>query len=103
MMFMVRIDVTLPASMSQTEKDDFRRRENENSMNLMKKGALKRIWRIVGRVANFSIWDVESLDELHAVLTGLPMFPFMDISVVPLVQHPLTEIWTAQEGPLPAL
>ena len=27
-------------------------------------------------------------DELHDLLSGLPLFPFMDITVTPLATHP---------------
>ncbi|MFL6183241.1 MAG: muconolactone Delta-isomerase family protein, partial [Actinomycetes bacterium] len=26
--------------------------------------------------------------ELHAILSGLPLFPFMDMTVTPLARHP---------------
>ena len=43
---------------------------------------------MVGEYANYSIFDVASNDELHQLLQGLPLFPFMKISVTPLAQHP---------------
>ena len=42
------------------------RRENDRAMELMKANKLRRIWRIVGQVANFSVWEADSLEELHA-------------------------------------
>ena len=32
--------------------------------------------------------DVESVDELHELLSGLPLFPYLDIRVTPLARHP---------------
>ena len=32
--------------------------------------------------------DVESGDELHELLSGLPLFPYMDIEVMALTRHP---------------
>lgn len=46
------------------------------------------IWRVVDEYANYSIFDVSSNDELHQVLQGLPLFPFMTIQVTPLATHP---------------
>ena len=40
------------------------------------------------RVPNFSIFDVESNDELHELLSALPLFPYMAIHVTPLAKHP---------------
>jgi muconolactone D-isomerase len=100
--FMVRIDVTMPADMPPKEKDDVRQRENDNSIELMKRKKLRRIWRIVGQVANFSVWEADSLEELHTLLVTLPMYPYMKIEVTPLIQHPLIEAWTKAQGALPA-
>ncbi len=35
-----------------------------------------------------SILDVGSVDELHQVLSGLPLFPYLDVRVTPLARHP---------------
>jgi L-alanine-DL-glutamate epimerase-like enolase superfamily enzyme len=43
-----------------------------------------------GRYANVSVFDVADHDELHAILSSLPLFPFMDIIVTPLARHPST-------------
>ena len=42
----------------------------------------------MGEYANFSVFDVESNDELHQILSGLPLFPYMHIHVTPLATHP---------------
>ena len=42
----------------------------------------------MGRYANVSIFDVENNDELHALLSSLPLFPYMDIEVTALARHP---------------
>lgn len=48
----------------------------------------RHIWRVVGHYANISIFDVESPTELHAILNGLPLFPYMTIEVNALCPHP---------------
>ena len=101
MQFMVNIEVAVPADLPQTQKDDLRRRENDRAMELMKGNKLRRIWRIVGQVANFSIWEADSLEELHANIGSLPLYPYMKVTVTPLVQHPVTEAWTKANGALP--
>jgi muconolactone D-isomerase len=42
----------------------------------------------VGEYSNVSVFDVASNDELHELLAGLPLFPWMDIRVTPLATHP---------------
>ena len=51
-------------------------------------GKWPHLWRIVGEYANYSVFDVESHDELHQILSGLPLFPYMDVQVTPLAKHP---------------
>ena len=50
--------------------------------------AFSQIWRVVGEYANYSVFDVDSNDELHALLSGLPLFPYMRLKVTPLARHP---------------
>lgn len=51
-------------------------------------GKWRHLWRIAGAYANVSVFDVADQDELHAILSTLPLFPFMDIAVTPLARHP---------------
>ncbi|HVL45322.1 MAG TPA: muconolactone Delta-isomerase family protein, partial [Acidovorax sp.] len=46
------------------------------------------LWRVVGEYANYSVFDVPGNDALHDILSKLPLFPFMKITVTPLAQHP---------------
>ena len=55
---------------------------------LQREGKWRHLWRVAGRYANISVFDVASNDELHAILSGLPLFPFMEITVTPLARHP---------------
>jgi muconolactone D-isomerase len=43
---------------------------------------------VAGRYANVSIFDVEDAHQLHALLTSLPLFPFMQAEVTALCRHP---------------
>ena len=98
MLFMLRIDVSVPPEMAQADKDALRKRENARAEELIAKGTMVRIWRVVGRVANMSLWHTNSLEELHDAVSSLPMFPYMKIDVTPLINHPVTEIAEARNG-----
>jgi muconolactone D-isomerase len=50
--------------------------------------ARRHLWRIAGRYANVSIFDVESPQQLHDLLSQLPLFPYMDVEVRALCRHP---------------
>lgn len=88
MLFLARMDVTFPESMSDEAKADFTVREKEYSGNLQRQGTMRDIWRVVGEYSNYSVYDVADNDELHAVLSGFPMYAYMKIKVTPLAKHP---------------
>jgi len=67
MLFMVKIVVRLPGDWPKEKLAETNKNETARSMQFVKEGKLKRIFRIVGQRANFSIWEAGSLEELHAV------------------------------------
>ena len=88
MLFMAEMEVHLPPDMPAEEADEIKAREKAYSQKLQREGRWPHIWRIAGRYANVSILDVDSVDELHELLSGLPLFAYMDIHVTPLARHP---------------
>jgi muconolactone delta-isomerase len=70
---------------------------------LIKSGKLRRLFRIVGRRANFSIWDADSFEELHENLLSLPMHPWMEITVTSLIEHPSETEFKDLYGNIPPL
>jgi muconolactone D-isomerase len=98
MLFILNIDVSIPADMPAAEKDVLRERENARAAELIAEGTMVRIWRIVGRVANVSLWHADTLEGLHAVLMSMPMFPYMKIEVTPVIDHPVTQLADARNG-----
>lgn len=88
MLYLVRMDVTLPTDLSPEDTADLLAREKAYSQDLQRDGRWKEIWRVVGEYANYSIFDVADNDELHTLLGGLPLFPHMRIHVTPLAAHP---------------
>lgn len=88
MLYHVRMDVRIPLDMDPEVKADLVAREKTYAQEVQRSGRWPHLWRIVGEYANVSIFDVESNDALHELLSGLPLFPHMDISVTPLAKHP---------------
>ena len=88
MLFHVRMDVRLPTDLDPEVRADVVAREKAYSHKLQRSGEWVHIWRIVGEYSNYSIFDVADNDALHGVLSGLPLFPYMDIAVTPLATHP---------------
>ena len=88
MLFHVRMDVRLPHDLDAEARADIVAREKAYAQDLQRAGKWPHLWRVVGEYANISIFDVNSNDELHDLLSGLPLFPFMDVKVMPLATHP---------------
>lgn len=88
MLFQVRMDVNIPLDMPEEVTNEIKLREKAYSQELQRNGKWRHIWRIAGEYANYSIFDVTDNAELHEILTGLPLFAYMKISVTPLCRHP---------------
>jgi muconolactone D-isomerase len=89
MEFLVRIDVDLPADVTELRRRELLEAEAERGRDLLASGTLLRIWRVPGRLANISLYDAADATELHALLSSLPLWPWMDVHVEPLATHPL--------------
>lgn len=88
MLFQVEMDVALPLDLPADQADRLRQAEKARFQELQRSGKWRHIWRVVGHYANVSIFDVDSNEELHAILISLPLFPFMTMRVKPLCRHP---------------
>jgi muconolactone D-isomerase len=88
MLYHVRMDVRPPHGIDPAQFDRLRAEEKARAQELQRQGKWVHLWRIAGEYANISVFDVESHDELHAILSNLPLFPFMEIRVTPLARHP---------------
>lgn len=88
MLFQIAMDVRIPNGFDPEEAARLKAAERKRFQELQRAGTWRHIWRVVGRYANVSIFDVESNAELHELLTSLPLYPFMNIKVTPLCRHP---------------
>ena len=88
MLFLVEMEVDLPHDLDDEQAAQLRAEERAKAQELQRAGYWRHLWRVAGRYANVSVFDVESVDQLHALLTELPLFPYLDIQVTALAQHP---------------
>lgn len=88
MLYLVRMDVHLPHDMPPERAEEIKAREKAYSQQLQRDGKWQQLHRIVGEYANYSVFDVDSHDELHAILSALPLFAYMTMQVTPLARHP---------------
>ena len=88
MLYHVRMDVRPPHGIDSAEFDRLKAEEKARAQELQCEGKWVHLWRIAGQYSNFSVFDVGSHDELLAILSTLPLFPFMEVAVTPLARHP---------------
>lgn len=88
MLFKVEMDVNVPPDYDPTRLEELKAAEKTRFQELQRAGTWRHIWRVVGDYSNVSIFDVESNAELHDILTGLPLYPLMDMRVTALCRHP---------------
>jgi muconolactone D-isomerase len=88
MLFQVEMDVRIPQGSDREEIESLKLREKQRAHELQREGKWRHLWRVVGQYRNTSIFDVQSAAELHDILMGLPLFPFMKIQVTALCRHP---------------
>ena len=88
MLFMIEMIVQIPQSLDAELVAKIKLEEKEYSQKLQREGKWRHLWRVVGEYANVSIFDADSNDALHTMLSSLPLFPYMQIKVTPLANHP---------------
>lgn len=88
---MVNVRTQFPGDWSLEQRQDARRRETEAAVALMQRRVLRRIFRLVGTNSNYGIWETDTPEDLDAALRTLPLFPYMTITVMPIIQHPVEE------------
>lgn len=88
MLYLVHMQVQIPADADKALTDRLKAEEKAFSQKLQHEGKWRHLWRVAGQYANYSVFDVESNDELHTLLSSLPLYPYMVVNVTPLAQHP---------------
>jgi muconolactone D-isomerase len=89
MEFLVHVEQHIPPDTDPVMMADVKAKEHARGRELVSQGTIKRFWRVPGRRASYGLYDVEGPDQLHAILSSLPLFPWMDIEVIPLGSHQL--------------
>jgi muconolactone D-isomerase len=88
MLFHVSITVRIPHNADADEIKTLSAREHERAKELQIQRKWLHLWRVAGKYANISVFDVDSPAELHEILNSLPLYPFMEVEVTALCRHP---------------
>jgi muconolactone D-isomerase len=87
MLFHVDILPDFPHDWTPEKLTDMLAQETAAAIDLMDRGILLRIDRVVGRGGNFSLWETDSPEKLDEAIRSLPMALFIKVSVTPLTKH----------------
>jgi len=88
MLFQVEMDVRVPHDFPAEKAEALKQTERARAQELQRAGIWRHLWRVAGRYSNVSIFDVSGPQDLHDILSSLPLFPFMDMRITPLCRHP---------------
>ncbi|MFJ3804292.1 muconolactone Delta-isomerase [Streptomyces sp. NPDC090088] len=88
MLFAVHMTVNPPPDMDPEARATTLAAEKKYADKLQRAGKWLHLWCCAGRYANLSVFDVTHNDRLNELLWGLPLFPYMEITVTPLALHP---------------
>ncbi|AMR28292.1 muconolactone delta-isomerase [Hymenobacter psoromatis] len=89
MEFLLNITIHFTPDVAETTRQHLIQEEHTQAYLLQEQGHLVRIWRIPAQFGNWGLWRAEDATQLHALITGLPLYPWMQVAVHPLARHPL--------------
>lgn len=88
MEFMVFIENKFPQNSDPELLSQLTRQEQNRARELSEQGVIRNLWRRPGQRSNVGIWVAGDATELHSALASLPFFPWLEIEVWPLADHP---------------
>jgi muconolactone delta-isomerase len=86
--FLTTFAISVPAGTTAQAVHDTEAREARRAKELAARGHLLRLWRLPGRSRALGLWNAGTPAELQAILTSLPMDPWMTVETTPLRPHP---------------
>jgi len=70
------------------ELAELKSRERAYAARLREEGVLQHLWRVPGSRSAIGWYAADDTTHLHDVLSSLPMFDWLEITVEPLATHP---------------
>jgi muconolactone D-isomerase len=89
MLYICEIRTRRPPELSEDEWQALLEAEWRRGRELVDAGNIIGIWRIAGALANVSVWQADNHEELHRLLTSLPLAPHQEVSLRPALPHPV--------------
>lgn len=89
MEFLTHVTITVPADVSPEELVRLKSAETEQALELERAGNLIRLWRpVTTGWENIGLWRALDEEDLMRLIKSLPLFPFMEVTVTELRDHP---------------
>lgn len=101
MLFLLHMQTRIPEDMPAPQRQALTAQERDHAVELMRRGVLRRIYRVVGDTANFSIWDVPDRATLDAELQALPTAAYKQVVVTAIEAHPVEQHYQLRYGAAP--
>lgn len=98
MRFILNIRTQFPGEWSPEHRAAEREKETLAALEHMRNGILRRVFRIPGQYGNYSIWDVQSHEHLHEVLSGMPANAFMTVAMTPVIEAEIERMYKERYG-----
>ena len=80
-LFLVKVDVSPPATMSARQLAEIWDREAQAALQAIEAGVIKGLWKVAGQRTVFGVLDLPDADVLHQAIMGLPIMQEMGPSV----------------------
>ena len=88
MEFLVHGALNIPKDLADDVVQGMKAKEAALGAELAAKNVFLRQWRVPGRRETWTLWEAADATELQAHLESLPLYPFFDITVHSLAEHP---------------
>ena len=85
--YLVNIQITWPRDLPEDVIERLSVEERKMAAVRAAEGHLVRMWRVPGRRENWGLWRAANATQLHDILSALPVWPYMTVTVHPLAQH----------------
>lgn len=89
MEFLVTLTPHLPESLIADQRTELFKEERARGSAFLAEGKMRRMWRLPDTTSALLLWNVSGPDELHEHLSSLPVWPYCEVEVTALMQHPL--------------
>jgi muconolactone delta-isomerase len=86
--FLTTFTVTIPPGTSGQAVAGAEAREARRAHELAGQGHLERLWALPGQGRTLGLWRAQDLARMQAIVTSLPLDPWMTTEITPLTPHP---------------